>query len=159
MYKKMVADPNIPSIYQGILNPKNIKQAQNHKSIATKAKKICQDDIYNSLVLTYKLDNFLKFEIYPDLVMVVANKKSLVDFNQLLELHKESTICLHYDNTFEIGNFYVSPLLYRNILFEKDPVIPLAFLVHERKYQRHHQAFFAAINEKVPNFKKATYPS
>ena len=40
---------------------------------------------------------------------------------------------LCYDTTFQLGDFYVSALLFRNVLCKKSPVMPAMFLVHERK--------------------------
>ena len=39
------------------------------------------------------------------------------------------------DTTFNLGNFYLSLLLFRATDFDGDPVIPLAYLLHECKLQ------------------------
>jgi len=44
------------------------------------------------------------------------------------------TELLSYDTTFQLGDFYVSVLCFRHTLFKEAPVIPAAFLVHERKF-------------------------
>ena len=39
-------------------------------------------------------------------------------------------MCLSYDTTFEMGDFYVSVLTYGQNEFEETPVIPLMFMIH-----------------------------
>lgn len=38
--------------------------------------------------------------------------------------------------TFNLGDFYVTPLIFSHFLFKNRPSIPLAFLIHERKYKK-----------------------
>ena len=49
---------------------------------------------------------------------------------------------LSYDTTFQLGDFYVSPLLFRHTLFTERPCIPAMFLIHERKFTETHQTLF-----------------
>jgi hypothetical protein len=49
-----------------------------------------------------------------------------------------------YD-TFSLGEFYVSPLLFRNVAFEGSPVMMLGAMIHERKLTSHHDIFFSHI--------------
>ena len=57
----------------------------------------------------------------------------------------------HYDTTFQLGDFYVSPLLFRHTLFSSSPVIPVLFLVHERKFQLVHDEFMKQLARLVPS--------
>ena len=53
------------------------------------------------------------------------------------------TICfLSYDTTFSLGDFYVSALVIKIPTFNEKPTIPVAFLIHSRKFQRMHENFF-----------------
>ena len=45
---------------------------------------------------------------------------------------------LSYDTTFQLGDFYVSAILFRNVLCKKSTVMPAMFLVHERKLHSTH---------------------
>ena len=58
---------------------------------------------------------------------------------------------LSYDTTFQLGDFYVSPLLFRHVMFSTSPVIPALFLIHERKFYKVHAEFMQTLAEKVPN--------
>ena len=103
------------------------------------------------------------FEIvtFPDLLRFFGNPDLLKELNNVLELSQgEDNIQLYfsYDTTFNIGNFYVSPLVFRHILFEGDPVIPVAFMLHERKFQNVHERFWQHLLTKIPNLKSTPVP-
>ena len=72
-----------------------------------------------------------KIVTHPDLFVICGLHPMLKDIDRLLSIVDGQL--LSYDTTFQLGDFYVSPLLFRNILFSKSPVIPVAFLLHERK--------------------------
>ena len=57
---------------------------------------------------------------------------------------------LTYDTTFCLGDFYLSALLFRATEFENSPVIPLAYLLHERKLTHTHDTFFRHIASMCP---------
>jgi hypothetical protein len=42
---------------------------------------------------------------------------------------------LFYDTTFYLGDVYVSTMAMQHPMFEEKPVIPIAFMCNERKYQ------------------------
>jgi len=56
---------------------------------------------------------------------------------------------LSYDTTFQLGDFYVSPLLFRHTLFVESPVVPALFLIHERKFETAHEQLFKIAVSKV----------
>ena len=57
-----------------------------------------------------------------------------MEVNRLLQL-KETTNhqVMSYDTTFKLGDFYISPLLFRNIIFCTSPVMPDIFMLHKLK--------------------------
>jgi len=59
-------------------------------------------------------------------------------------------MCLSYDTTFEMGDFYVSVLTYRQTEFEEMPVIPLMFMLHMDRLQSTHEFFFSRVAELIP---------
>ena len=65
--------------------------------------------------------------------------------------------CCH-DTTFQLGDFYVSTLAFRHTLFKEAPVIPVAFLIHERKLQTCHDELFGTCCKLVPALKKTKKP-
>ena len=50
---------------------------------------------------------------------------------RVLQLNEVGQL-LSYDTTFNLGDFYVSLPIFRNVIFKK-PCIPVAFLIHENK--------------------------
>ena len=74
-----------------------------------------------------------------NLCMVIGLPEVVKDF---VEVHKGEMPTVYYDTTFNMGDFYISTLLYRHSLFEGCPVIPLLMLVHERHTTESHQLLF-----------------
>ena len=149
--KKMVVK-SISGHDQGILNPRDL-QVSNIKKRVDKANRLSHDDLYNLVELTYHLSDFLRnVTIFPDLLCMAASS------NLLQELDRISTepVTLFYDTTFNIGDIYVSPLTVKHMLFKNNLSIPVAFLIHERKYQRHHELFFETLSELVSSLRKCT---
>ena len=58
-----------------------------------------------------------------------------------------------YDTTFKLGDFYMSPLLFRHTHLDGSPVIRLGFLIHERKFRETHEFFFHEVRKEVPYFR------
>ena len=79
-------------------------------------------------------------EITEDNQSVVVSLMDMVkDFR---ELHHGEQLILYYDTTFNMGDFYVSALLYRHSVFEGSLVIPLLMLIHERRTTESHELLF-----------------
>ena len=102
------------------------------------------DDIFNLHQLAYEECDFVHvITTYPDLTCVVGSTDMLKHLKQLIS-HRQNVV-LSYDTTFSVGEFYISPLLFRNPLFEGDPVMPVLFLIHERKLTSSHEALFKVL--------------
>lgn len=74
----------------------------------------------------------------------------LVEVNRLLQLKSEAAQLLSYDTTFKLGDFYVSPLLFRNILFKTNPVMPAVVMIHERKLKNTHDELMKLVANELP---------
>ena len=55
-----------------------------------------------------------------------------------------------YDTTFKLGDTYVSALLMRHTLFKGAPIVPVCFLLHERKYESAHEELMKYVATKCP---------
>ena len=149
VYKKMVTEIKT-GVHQGVLNPRNLKQVQNVKCNVINERRYSKDDLYNLLQLAYHLpDTIWKIDLYPDMACVLGIKDVMDELNTVLET-KQSTV-LSYDTTFELGDFYVSPLVFRHTVFDSEPVVPVAFLIHDRKFPAVHEIFVNVLKSKVPN--------
>ena len=62
---------------------------------------------------------------------------------------------LSYDTTFNLGDFYVSILLFRQTEFVSRPVIPLAFMIHERKTTKTHEIFWQHMKSVCPEMQSS----
>ena len=63
-----------------------------------------------------------------------------------------------YGTTFNLGDCYVSPIVFKHILFDETPLVPLAFLIHERKHAKCHDLLFKFLKEKIPRIDKKQVP-
>ena len=85
----------------------------------------------------------------PDLLVICGLEEILSELEFVLENVPKFDQLLSYDTTFSMGDFYVSPLLFKHCCFIQKPIIPALFLIHERKLQDHHQAVFKVLRERM----------
>ena len=132
---------------------------KNHQAKEKTQKSLGKDDIYNLIQLAHHLDGYVReITVYPDLVTIFALPELIDSFQELLQSNTTSPVCLVYDTTFNLGDFFVSPLVYRHVLFEETPWIPLAFLIHDRKHQKYHNRLFEFMAATVPTLKTMNIP-
>ena len=134
-----------------VLNPRNIKQVANHKTIERQRFRVSHDELYNIHEIVYDLTGFIsKIVTYPDLIIVCGIPKMLIEIENLLHTDLHSPQLLSYDTTFQLGDIYVSVLLMRHTLFRGAPVIPISFLLHERKLESAHEEFMKYVAANCP---------
>jgi hypothetical protein len=58
--------------------------------------------------------------VFPDLTAIIALPEMIFIVNQLLDVKTETDehFVFFYDTTIKLGDFYVSPLVFRDIIFE-----------------------------------------
>ena len=113
--------------------------------------RISHDGLYNIHEIAYDLSGFVsKIVTYPDLIIVCGIPKMLNEIENLLHTDLSSPQLLSYDTTFQLGDIYVSVLLMRHMLFESAPVMPVGFLLHERKQESAHEEFMKFIAVSCP---------
>ena len=146
-YKKSLSTISGLSTSNPALQLQNMRQVINHKSLERQKTRLSHDELYNIHELAYDLDGFIaKIITYLDLVIVCGHPKLLNEMNNLLQIGNTTPGQLFsYDATFELGDIYVSALLMRHVLFNGAPVIPVAFLLHERKLASSHNEFMKFI--------------
>ena len=90
--------------------------------------------------------------------MCVCGLQEIVNkLDRVLVLDTSSQL-LSYDTTFKLGDFYVSPLIFRHTLFKETPCIPAMFLIHERKFAEMHQEMFRECAKRIPSLRKVNCP-
>ena len=154
-YKNNISEANsyAPQEYHSVFTPRNQKQVSNLQARYRQRVRISHDALYNLHELSYDLGNFVhKITTYPDLIVVCGLKHMLKELNRLIQIQSTtSSQLMSYDTTFQLGDFYVSPLLFRNILFSKSPVMPAIFLIHERKLKSSHEELMKIVAKEVPS--------
>lgn len=158
LYRSKLLDGNkVSGKHQGVLNPRNAKQIRNIQANMNKARKLAHDEIFNTLQLAYPLDNFVhQFSIFPDLQCFVANKELLQELNKILQVKSDDISLLLYDTTFFIGDYYVLVLVFKHVLFDCNPSIPVAFYIHDRKSDEIHLDFWRKIATLVQSIHRAS---
>ena len=126
-----------------------------------KVKKITQCEIYHLVLLAQELKgHILEITVHPDLICMVALPEMLSEFTELLKLHKKKEIVLQcsYDTTFNLGDFYLSVLVFCHPLLKNNPVFPLAFVIHKRKFQKLHERFLDCLATQIPVLRTENIP-
>ena len=138
------------SLFNGISVPRNVRQIKNIQSRIRKDSKLSHDSLFALHLLIDHLDNYiLSIKTTPDLEVMVGNNEIFEEFKRVLML-KDETVSVFYDTTFCLGDFYVSTLSFQHLMFKEKPVIPIAFMIHERKFQKCHEQYLDVILSKIP---------
>ena len=158
--------------------PKNRKQCENHAQSARNNNKLSPDEIYSVVMLHYTYlappllrkpitphdtESFiLHYKLVPTVEIVVCLPEVAVMFTDMINcLYNNDTsdmnedwVSLQCDTTYEMGDFYVTTLSFTHKFFTTEnntrPNIPLAFLMHDRKYQHVHESFLNAVKHRIP---------
>ena len=67
------------------------------------------------------------------------------ELETVLKLSTEP-VMIHYGTVFNMGDFYLSTLIFKHTIFKNPPVILFGFLVHNRCYQDEHVKFMKMIH-------------
>ena len=154
-YKKLVSKSDCASIHQPVLIPRDLKQVKNTQMRKRQAFRLTHDSLYNLHEVAYDLENYVsKITTYPDLTIVCGLKMLKEQLDHLILAKPESAILMSYDTTFQLGDFYVSAFLFKYVLFQSSPVIPVAFLIHERKLQSCHDELMSHLKKEIPSLSK-----
>ena len=142
VYKEEVGQANTTGSQAPTALPRNLKQLQNVRFKHLKQLRLSRDDLYNLHEISYDTDGFVhKIITFPNLTCICGLSSILKEANKVLQL-KDPGQLLSYDTTFQMGDFYVSTLLFRHIIFEENSCIPAVFMIHERKFTETHQELF-----------------
>ena len=142
VYKKEVATAACDSQFGPVLTPRNIKQLRNLRYQHLNDIRLSRDSLYNLHEIAYDIPGFIwKISTFPDLICVCGLEEIITEFDRVLHIDSNKQL-LSYDTTFQLGDFYVSPLMFWHVLFKENPCIPALFLVHERKLTETHEAMF-----------------
>jgi len=130
VYKHLVSNLHCSPDLQPVLTPRNVKQICNAQSLQQQASRLSHDALYNLHEMAYDTSGFVqRMETYPNLVVICALQDLIEELNRMIQADLNAPILLSYDTTFCLGDIYVSPFLYRHVLFDCSPVIPAVFFI------------------------------
>jgi len=139
-YKDLLldAEPYLPQF-----QPWNQQQVKYFHAQTCESSKTGRDAITNLHELAYMTDSFVwSIATIPDLVVCCG-------LEQLSLLSTTHSDCFSsYDTTFCLGDFYISFIVMSSYYFTQKPTVPVAFVLHERKFDRVHDVFFHNVREK-----------
>jgi MULE transposase domain len=121
--------------------------------------RLSRDALYNLHELALDIDFVHDIHTFPDLSVILYDPSILAIFKSLLSTSQTPDLPLQqlsYDTTFNLGDFYVSILLFRETEFTDNPVVPLAYLIHERKLFQTHSIFFSHMQSVIPEIGNAS---
>ena len=116
------------------------RKCENVKYAASQKKKLTNDEFFSSVEFAIQTDSFVRqFTVYPDLVVHLASDNVLTLTKDLIKQCRTNLSLkqlMSYDTAFLLGDFYVSILIARNTRLADDPIFPVAFLIHTKKYHK-----------------------
>lgn len=134
IYRKLIVEPcqntQIP-----VTHPRNTEQCRNTVQNFKAKNKIHNDELYAVYEITSALESFTwGFSLAPKVRIVFGLKLLGDELCGVIEEVKNGSLYLSYDTTFNIGDFYMSVLLFKHTAFKDPcPIIPLGFLVYQTK--------------------------
>lgn len=137
--------------------PRNATQVRNTLNNHRQQSRPSRDALYNLHELAYDSEFIHHITTYPDLSVFLYHPELVEIFKETLSKDPQllPTQQLSYDTTFNLGDFYLSILLFRATEFDPSPVIPLAYLIHERKLSSTHDDFFRHMKVICPEINSA----
>ena len=147
VYKQMINEATNGN--EATSKPKDLQQVQNLRKKVKQENMLSKDAIINAHVIAYDDNGFVwQIQTHPDLLIIIGLKELL---NELSQLYKDvdPEHLLSYDTTFQLGDFYLSALLYKHTAFLEKPAVPALFLIHNRKYEEHHKRLFDELKKHV----------
>lgn len=142
-----------------VFSPRDQTQVHNFRKGVDRQNRLSHDAIFNTYHLCYQLkmknrkgdpQYFIShLSIYPNVIVCTSAQPLMESLESLMRL-SSSTVTLHYDSVFNMGDFYLSTLLFGHSVFKGQPVVPFAFLVDTRRFIDNHVKFMEAIRQSSP---------
>ena len=149
VYKEKVVEQTNQN--EATSKPRNLKQVQNLRERVKNQMRITKDAIINIHGLAHDDPSYIHLiQTWPDLLVVFGLRETIDQTLNLIKLGDEA-LYFTYDTTFTLGDFYLSILLVRNIIFESMPALPVLFLLHKKKLTHTHSIFFEQFSKLFPN--------
>jgi len=138
-----------------IAAPRNLKQIKYYRTVENQTLRIDKDSMHAIEEMGRTATGKLiihKQQRTPTIQIIVADPYMIQFANLILTescLHPELRQLLAYDTTFNLSQCYVSVLVMRNVLMEGDPIIPVAYLIHQHKDLAAHKGFWELMSSEL----------
>ena len=130
-------------------NVRNLKQLQNAKHYVNKNKRIHLDEIAALHIIHTDLKFVKTIVTAPDLSVIAYDDDLVQELNDMMTVNDGASLA-SYDTTFNVGDFFLSVLLIKHHLLKSEPVVPVLYMFHDRKFESTHLDFFS-LAKKVKN--------
>ena len=158
VYKKeLTTSSNMTDENNDLLSkPRNLKQLQNARLKVANTSRISHDTLYNmhEIARDTGSDFIHLIQTRPDPLVICGHTKIMTEMENVLCFGSSEQL-LSYDPTFQLGDFYVSSLIFKHIIFKETLCLPALFLIHERKFQKHHEEIFQFIRDNIKFSKRS----
>jgi len=157
IYKKLIVRASDNYEEHVVTAPRDPKQVENAQRAQKKKEELGHDAFYNVHNHAWTESHFIKFvSTYPDLFVLCIDDGLWQSIKPLLNRDDLSPIPLSVDTTFNLGDFYVTPVTVQDPEFEENPTFTLGFLLHDRKLEETHDEFFRLLVKHLPELRTAT---
>ena len=136
IYQTMVT-AGAADVNQTTAVPRNLEQVRNTLKHQRNRGRISRDALFNLHELALDSNFIQHITTFPDLSVILYHPDVVQIFKKTLSASGDlPTQQMSYDTTFKLGDFYLSVLLFRATDFYPQPVIPLAYLMHEENFMK-----------------------
>ena len=148
-YMNLINSESVPEQYENVGKPKNAKQVENKLAISRKEKELSTCEVLSCVLLNEELGNIIKkFELLPYRNVVIINDDII---NELIKIQKNSgKLFLSYDTTYDVGDYYLSALVFKNTELIEEPAFIAATLMHQKRNTNAHKLLFSTILDFFP---------
>jgi len=140
--------------HHAILTPRDQNQIRNFRKEVDRSNRLSHDAMFNTYHLSHQLkfnnrkgdphEFIRKISVHPNVIVQMVGQPLIDELETVLKLSTEP-VMIHYDTVFNMGDFYLSTLIFKHSMFKNCPVLPFGFLVHNRRYQEDHMQFMEVI--------------
>ena len=99
----------------------------------------------------YYIPDFVRHvDVVPDYNSVMISQEIINFVTKLINQNNIEHVIFSYDTTYQIGDFYCSVLVMKVPCFVEEPVIPVSFVLHDRRFCEVHNMFFSYLRKLIP---------
>ena len=104
--------------------------------------------------VAFELEPFVKsITAAPEFACVMASDEILQEFDRVLDLDCPYSQLLSYTSVYLPSGYFVSTLMFRHLLFEGSPFMPVAHVLHKILFSKSGDGFLSEIVNKIPRLK------